>query len=602
MTSVKGEAELERFRAGLTGRHALDLLRASGGRLLVQLPVGVGKSRWLDGVTVEAGAAGGYDLVVVLCPTRGLIAERAPRRDPPPGVKVVVLRPRPSRRCGEARDARWRRLEAADLGALGRAEVCGGCPRRQGCYWPGQYGKALRGARIVFATQAHLTRSPRFIADLRAWTGAGKVLTLLDESDFIGRSSEEVIAAEDLVRFTDVLGALSGLTGGLGRLNARWRRRVEELSGASTADLQHPGWRMPPVRRRWALAVQRAGVDRSGDAFRFPAYGLARFGHSPVETRRRAEDGGLEFGNTPLLGDCVVFSGTTDTRFARHRLGGDFASPFAGHVFAHPETRWFNLASPVGSRRYFRRHADQVLDLFAQLTARRAAEGKRVLLVAKKAFVGLCAAGLDERFGRLGAPLRVVTRGWSERLLADPGVVPLIHFGTIGTNLFERFDAAYCLTSFYVNEAVVDGCLQDLTRRDLRLPIRIETAGSPRRRRAGVTDPGHRFYDVAWLAQSALEFKEHAAVVRAVGRVRPFTRPREVVTFQMANLPGVTYDAEFRNLAEARRFFAVPPGGQLRRSIRAAQAAALRQSGLTQEETARRLGVSMRTVRNYENP
>jgi hypothetical protein len=178
--------------------------------------------------------------------------------------------------------------------------------------------------------------------------------------------------------------------------------------------------------------------------------------------------------------------------------------------------------------------------------------------------------------------------------------VPLIHFGTIGTNLFEHFDAAFCLTSFYVNEAVVDGCLQDLTRRDLRLPIRIETAGSPHRRRAGVADPRHRYYDVAWLAQSALEFKEHAAVVQAVGRVRPFTCPREVVTFQMAALPGVTYDAEFRTLAEARRFFAIPPGGRLKKSFRAAQAVALRRSGLTQEETARRLGVSVRTVRNYE--
>ena len=64
------------------------------------------------------------------------------------------------------------------------------------------------------------------------------------------------------------------------------------------------------------------------------------------------------------------------------------------------------------------------------------------------------------------------------------------------------------MTSYYVDEGVVDQCLQDLTRRDLRVPIRIETVGDPKRRRAGVVDPDDRFYDVAGLAQPALELKE----------------------------------------------------------------------------------------------
>jgi hypothetical protein len=300
------------------------------------------------------------------------------------------------------------------------------------------------------------------------------------------------------------------------------------------------------------------------------------------------------------LGHCIVFSGSTDVRFARYRLGADLASPFDGYRFSHPGTRWYNLASPIGSRRFFPGHAPQILDFFAELAARRAAEGKRVLLVAKKDFVGPCAAGMEERFARKGLPLRVVTRGWTEGLLADPRVVPLINYGMVGTNLFEHFDAAYCLTGYYVNEGVVNGCLQDLVREDLRLRIRIETAGEPRRRRAAVVDPADRYYDVAQLAQPALEFKEHCVVVQAVGRVRPFTRPREVVTFQMGELPDVTYDAEFRTLAEARRHFQIPTGRELKTVDRATQILALRQRGLSQVETARELGISVRTVRNYE--
>jgi DNA-binding NarL/FixJ family response regulator len=89
-------------------------------------------------------------------------------------------------------------------------------------------------------------------------------------------------------------------------------------------------------------------------------------------------------------------------------------------------------------------------------------------------------------------------------------------------------------------------------------------------------------------------------VVQAVGRVRPFTRPREVITFQMAQLPGVTYDTEFATLGEAREFFAVASRRQQKQADLAARVAELRCQGLSQAETAARLGVTERTVRNYE--
>jgi hypothetical protein len=168
---ISGEAALAEFRGGLTGRRGLELVREAGGRLLVQLPVGVGKSVLLDAMTLEAADSGAYDLVVVLCPTRRLIRERSPLRDRRHGLRVVNLRPRPARRCGPERDALWRQYEAADLGALGRRDVCGTCPRRAGCFWPEQYGRRLRGARVVYAAQAHLARSPAFLPAVASWAG-----------------------------------------------------------------------------------------------------------------------------------------------------------------------------------------------------------------------------------------------------------------------------------------------------------------------------------------------------------------------------------------------------------------------------------------------
>lgn len=600
MPLISGDVALSEFRAGLTGRRGLELVQDHGGCVLGQLPVGVGKSVWLDAITTEAATSGEYDLVVVLCPTRRLIEERHPLRHPPSGIRVVNLRPRPAERCGRKRDAAWKKYEAANLGALGRVEICGSCPHARGCYWPRQYGKNLKDARIVYAAQAHLDRSPGFLASLRAWAGASRTLTLLDEVNFMGTPFEKTIASHDLDRFLDVLRHVGPRCDKPAWKHQRWLNLVSMLRDASTVDLQADDWRMPYTHAQWAVIVQSVGVERHGDAFVFPGYDLLQFGFSPIETRRRADNGDIQFGVRPYIGDCMIFSGSADLDFTRFRLGKDVASPFADHRFVHPDTRWYNLASPIGSRKYFVRHAPQVLDFFAQLVVRRIVEGKRVLLIAKKCFTKLCAEGIAERFAELGADLRIVPDGWSEELLADRKVVPLINYGMIGTNLFENFDAVYCLTGYYVNEHVVNQCLQDITRRDLRLPIKVETTGIPRRRRASLAKIEHRYYDLANLVQPALSFQEAHVVLQAVGRVRPFTRPREVITFHMGELPGVSYDTEFTALSEARRFFEIASGREQRRAVLAAQIATLRGAGKTQAETADILSITDRTVRNYE--
>jgi hypothetical protein len=597
-TVICGEEALASFRRGLTGSRGLKLLQESNGRLLAQIPVGVGKSYWMDLITEEA--RGQYGVVIVSCPTRRLINERPFIIRPPADRKVVNLRPRPSRSCGAKRDAAWRRYEARDMAALGRVDICEGCPLRRRCYWPDQYGKTLKGAEVIYLTQAHLTRAPGIINTLRHWAGAESSLTLIDEADVIARPTRSVITRHDLRQFQAALEAPGFIDRPLARFHGRWISMVATLLDASTRDLQDGNWRFPYVRTDWAVRVQRTGVERFGEDFRFPGFALNHLAHSAIETRRRGEHGEIEFANRVIVGDAIIFSGTADPDFVRYRLGVDLASPFADYRFTHPGSRFYNLASSIGTRRHFPRNAPQILDFFADLAARRATEGKRVLLVAKKRFVAMCAAGMDERFSKLGADLRVQTAGWTPESLQDPRVIPLITYGWIGSNAFERFDAVYCLTGYYVNESVVNECLQDLVRRDLQLPITIETVGVPKRRRARVVNPHHRDCVIARLVQPALEFREAYVVIQAVGRIRPFTRPREVFSFQMSELPDVTYDAEFTSLAAARRHFMIPTGRDRRNADRATRIAALRRQGYTQTETARRLGISVRTVRTYE--
>src|SRR5436309_1466512 len=144
MVNVLAGPALEQFRRDdLAGGALLARLASCGGKMLVSVSLVVGKSTALDDVTEKAVRSDQYDLVIVLCPTRRTLKERRWVKHTPPDVKVCVLKPRPSKRCGAALDTDWRVYEKNGLSLLGRAELCAGCPRRKGCTWPRQYGAGL---------------------------------------------------------------------------------------------------------------------------------------------------------------------------------------------------------------------------------------------------------------------------------------------------------------------------------------------------------------------------------------------------------------------------------------------------------------------------
>ena len=129
--------------------------------------------------------------------------------------------------------------------------------------------------------------------------------------------------------------------------------------------------------------------------------------------------------------------------------------------------------------------------------------------------------------------------------------------------------------------------------------MRVTTEGHPRRSRASVVWPAHRGYDIQWLSQLALEQQELDVVLQAVGRVRPYTLPREVITFQCAAHPHLQYTREFNTLEEARQFFGVPLRRRQQQHETAARVQAARQAGLTQTQAAVELGLGLATVKRY---
>jgi hypothetical protein len=110
-----------------------------------------------------------------------------------------------------------------------------------------------------------------------------------------------------------------------------------------------------------------------------------------------------------------------------------------------------------------------------------------------------------------------------------------------------------------------------------------------------------RIYDLHKLSQWALDLQEMDTVLQAVGRVRPYTKPREIITFQCAGHPDFEYSREFTSIGEARHHFGIIG----RRSAQTAQLCSLVQDAKTkrmkQQEAASQLGVSTRTIKRYWN-
>jgi len=349
--------------------------------------------------------------------------------------------------------------------------------------------------------------------------------------------------------------------------------------------------------------VQSLGRTLYQQDFTFLGYDLQHFGRSPLSSRERAPNGDLLFASPPFIpGDFIIYSGSAHHDFTQFRLGQEFAIPFRDYVFKDPDTVWYNLASRLGTRTYFPHNANQVLDFFAGLTAKRCQEGYRPLLIAKKCFLALCAREMETRLRILGlSNIHVLSSNWTARKLSRSSTIPLIHYGLIGCNLFEEFDVAYCLTGYYVTEEVVNQIVQDVLASDSFIPITIKTTGHPRRRQVEVRDPDHRRYDIQHLAQLALEYLESGSVFQAVGRVRPYTQPREIITFQCAAHPQLSYTQEFHTLGEARQFFGIPTSREKAKSTTATRIQGAKLAGATQRDTATKLGISVRTVKRYWN-
>ena len=589
---VDNERTLAEFRrTELTAERVAHVLLHHG-VTLINVPVGVGKSHLLDDFLDYVRARPQFDLAVVLAELTASLKERRLMKNP--GPEVRYLQPRPRELCG-AFDAEWRVHESHGTSTYAKVHICGPCPRRKSCFWPTQYGASLKGARFIFGTHQHVLLNPRFLIHLRTMTGAKNTLLCLDEAGLLAKPFRRSFGPRELAEFVRAVDRAELPAA----VRQEWIRLTSLLTQASSEDLQVPGWAFPYPAPRYALAIQEAGLAMNPE-FRWLGYDLYSFSKARPDRRWRDRKDNVVFIAMPYLAEkTIILTAGMRPEYVQRQLGVDHvATPFSNVVCQHRDTRFYNISSLLGAATHFRRNSPQILDFFALLIVRNIDANKLTLLVARKRFKHVCADYLTQRLRQWGYEVTIHLSNGDPPEQKAPSVIPFVNYGINGVNVFEEYHAAYCLTSYLIDEHVLRESLADVESDDLRFPVEIRLVGQPRKRQAGTFHERFRASDADQIARAYYFQHETSVVIQAVGRVRYATKPREVITFQPTTMLGVEISREFASLREARDFLGLPSGSEHDRRRQEDLASELRAAGKTTAQISQELSVSERTVRN----
>ncbi len=593
------ETTLAGFRADHLSARALLALILKHVWVLVRLGVGVGKSAAIDALLALPDLYRRFDLVVYVAPSWDVIRERGIVTGTTAATAGYrVLEPRPRTRCG-ARDAPWRALERRGCIATAKDTLCGSCPEASAadpCRWPKRL-KDVEGIHLFFATEELLRINRALIPMLKARTKAKRVLVVLDEARFIDGAFRIEIDARELAMFDGALTKAAADTPKLGSLIGRWRHALAQVKSATRAGLKRLRLEVPDTLLRHALKIEEAGLDMHGPRFRFLGYDLVQLVHSRGSERRRNTKGDLTFIARPYLKThLLVASAHLDGEYVGQRLGEDrVSSPFEKVVVRHSGTRIVNLRSRLGADSYFSKNSKQVLDTFALLIRRNVLADRTTLLVCKLSRKPRCAEYLRTRLAEWGLDVAFLIEGERPPSAPTPTVIPVIHYGVLGTNDYAGYESAFCLTGYYVADSTLNHALDEL---ELDPDGQVHIVTDARRvRRAVLVDRLVPDRDRAWVANLYLRRLEVDPVIQAVGRVRFLTQPREIVTFQMADLSAeLGAVEEVKSVAALRTAFRLPEPKALDTAIACARIQALRDEGLSVAQAGERIGISRSTA------
>ena len=600
--SIVTEVALPEFRERyLTAGAIYEVIPDDGVVLVVDAPPGTGKTTAAHSI-IPYALLNGHDLVVFVAPTRALIAEllESGKLDDL-GRRTMVLEPRPRARCGDL-DPEWAELETSGCAALGKLDLCGSCPYRTGdaeqCGWPDQLDRIDPNTQVVVMTEQYLILKPTLLQDLLRRTKSKRPMVIFDEAGFLGDIQARRFSNGDLKMFRAALAAAAN-TGCADREGLMaWISGIDELLAEGGELSRYPRFSLFDLGSS-VVPIQAAGRRLFGNRFRYLGYDLSLL-NSRVIIARWHQDGMVEIVVRIDTSGCdvLVFASYLASEIIEERLQREVHRAIPNLLFRHSETRIANITDTVGTIRALSsaEHFNRVVDFFIALLLRDRLMDRRSVVVAKKALVPRIKTRIEVLTEALGCPLVCVVGGSGTQIdISNSGDVVLLNYGVVGINDLKHHDALYCIGGYYAREDHVSSVYQQALPPYRRHHLRITTRARQRQVVSGDGRFDSRFH--ARRASATHRLLERTVVLQAVGRVRPFTSPADVIVFQMDDLSAELGEIETHgSLAKARTAWNVPTLSEMKRSALGDRMRVHRAGGEPYRKIALTFGVSVSTA------
>jgi hypothetical protein len=593
---IVDETTLTQYREGHLNSLMLGMaITEINGASVLSVPPGVGKSFAAHGLAA-IGEMLGYDLIVYIAPTRALIDEFVASDhfkmfSANPEQDVLIFEPRPRDLCGPL-DPEWRKLERQGCSATARSTLCGGCPSSDVCPW---IQKALQfddPIRMVILTEAYINLRPRFVKSLIGQFGAHKPVVIIDEGTIFTTDMTRRIGIGELEMFADAIQRLlvAGDNQREGRTDLKyWYDGIIAMVEQRGALDELPAFATMPIDSQM-LAIETEGLKLFGADFSNIARALQDI------NRAWYHAGAFHFAPTIETGDAalIVLSPYLPSGVIEARLGRPVKTMEVPKVFRHSETRFVNIQDGCGSARSMTKASEfrRLVDFYTALVLRNHLAGRRTVLVARKKYLQKIKDEMVDLLEQLGWPLSIALPG---DVIDETTPVALINYGIVGVNDFKSFDALYCIGSYYAQPDHVNAVYQQWLPHEHRANLQIATSNGTRC--VQPTAPSPRDRNRAIGASRVLRVLEQRVVVQAVGRVRPFTSPAEVVVMQQDDYGSVLGDiVQYNSLKAARLAACVPTRAQMLRSVLGERLRHLMADGVSQRAAAKICNVATSTA------
>ena len=523
------------------------------------------------------------------------IAEKIAREcDIPP----YVLKPRPQELCG-IHNTTWSNLEKRGMSALARSKECVSCENAMTCCWQYQLtAVVLQGAQVIVMTSTYLELQPDLPQRIRKQ--GEKALLICDENSAAMTPAGKDISRVDMEKTRD---AHSAAAQNADLKTAKKHQQIVDflnlLLGATNDTLRAIDDLPYKLDRESMIEAQEVGFQDKSNIFKYVGQLAFAINQSHPESREVTENG-IRFAIPPKTEgwDVVIYSATGSPEIASYRLNRNFKDIFAGVHINHSGSRFYNIADYRASKKNFPGNKRGIIFFFAALAAMRIKEGKRIAIVTNKDFIDEVIRLFNEFLQKLGVAANV---GDLNAFQNNENInVVVFSYGAEGFNDLEHFECCYCVSSYYISIDVIDRPLQDLAASEYKVELEIKFRERPQKGRYATSKKTcDQKHPAAQLAPHAMRQEEDGTILQALGRSRPFTNGREVITMHDRPVAGIEYEKSFQTIDAARKHFGIPDlkSHKSQQSRRAVQES--KNLGFTQAETVDLTDLSLSTVKRH---